>query len=121
MSKLENEIYWDYEGLFGKTKRPMFPIIEKFWGAKNACNRTAEIMNLTMASAAIIDGYNEIFVSVSSLNKKPIISIACRPETKSYNEPGDYNHRLENLCLKWKDLKDYRKKIQKNKSFTRIS
>ena len=113
MSKLENEIFWDYEGLFGKTKRPMFSIIEKFWGAKNAVNRTAEITNLTMASAAIIDGYNEIFVSVSSLNKKPIISIACRPETKSYNEPGDYNHRLENLCLKWKDLKDSRKQKSK--------
>ena len=41
MSKLENEIYWDYEGLFGKTKRPMFSKIEKFWGAKNADNRTA--------------------------------------------------------------------------------
>ena len=106
MSKLENEIYWDYESLFGKTKRPMFSKIEKFWGAKNADNRTAEIMNLIEDLNEIIDGYNEIFVSFSSLNEKPIISIACRPETKSYNEPGDYNHRLENLCLKWKDLKD---------------
>ena len=113
MSKLENEIFWDYEGLFGKTKRPMFSIIEKFWGAKNAVNRTAEIMNLIEDLDEIIDGYNEIFVSVSSLNKKPIISIACRPETKSYNEPGDYNHRLENLCLKWKDLKDSRKQKSK--------
>ena len=76
-------------------------------------NRTVEIMNLIEDLNEIIDGYNEIFVSFSSLNKKPIISIACRPETKSYNEPGDYNHRLENLCLKWKELKDSRKQKSK--------